>query len=179
MTAAVAGLRMRLAPLLIRRIESRTEAERGPVDRLTVAQRLALTAMRDGPVSVSELASGTGVAISSATRMAQRLERMGLVARAAASADGDGRRRYLELTAYGREVADAADAVLSARLRELLAPLSAQRRRDVVTGMEAVIEALQLAEAASRRASSSATDGGSGDSGLGALQRSASNARPR
>lgn len=177
--AAVMGLRARIAPMVIRRIESRAGEAGGLADRLTFSQRLVLSALGDGPLTVSELASATGVGLSSATRMAQRLGRMGLVERADPGGDDDGRRRYIGLTALGRATAAESRALLSARLRELLGPLSDRGRRDVLAGMEAVVEALQLAEDASRIATNSASDGPGGDSGVGSSQRMPSRITPR
>lgn len=111
------------------------------------------------------LAQRTGVAGSTATRMVQRLERMGLV-RCAEDAAADRRRRYTALTDAGRDVARQAHQVLVDRMRMLLAPLlPSDRRRDIVAGMEALIEALQLADRpAAGRTSTSASDGEDGDS---------------
>ena len=179
MTAMVVGLRSQLAPLIVRRMEQGA-ARTAPSDRLTIAQRLTLNALVAGPLAMSDLAQRTGVAVSTATRMVQRLERMGLVERAEAPAAGDRRRRYIGLTDEGRDVAHRADELLVERMRVLLAPLSPQRRRDLVAGMEAMIEAFQLADRSSTsRASSSASDGDGGDSGGASVARMPSSTRPR
>jgi len=179
LTAMVVGLRSQLAPLIVRRMEQGA-ARTGPSDRLTIAQRLTLNALTAGPLAMSDLAQQTGVALSTATRMAQRLERMGLVRRADAHAGDDRRRRYIALTDEGRDVARQADRLLMERMRVLLAPLSRQRRRDLVAGMEALIEAFQLADRSpASRASTSASDGDGGDSGGASVARMPSSTRPR
>lgn len=179
MTAMVVGLRSQLAPLIVRRMEQGA-ARTSPSDRLTIAQRLSLNALAGGPLAMSDLAHRTGVALSTATRMAQRLERMGLVHRAGAHAGDDRRRRYIELTDEGRDVAGQADELLVERMRVLLAPLSPQRRRDLVAGMEALIEAFQLADLSpASRASTSAIDGDGGDSGGASVSRMPSSTKPR
>lgn len=179
MTAMVVGLRSQLAPLIVRRMEQGA-ARTTPSDRLTIAQRLTLNALVAGPVAMSDLAQQTGVAVSTATRMVQRLERMGLVHRADTRAGDDRRRRYIGLTDDGRDVAQQADEVLVERMRVLLAPLSPQRRRDLVAGMEALIEAFHLADRSpASRASTSASDGDGGDSGGASVARIPSSTKPR
>lgn len=179
MTAMVVGLRSQLAPLIVRRMEQGA-ARTSPSDRLTIAQRLTLNALVEGPLAMSDLAHQTGVALSTATRMAQRLERMGLVRRTDAHAGDDRRRRYIGLTDEGRDVARQADELLVERMRVLLAPLSPRRRRDLVAGMEALIEAFQLADRSpASRASTSAIDGDGGDSGGDSVARMPSSTTPR
>jgi DNA-binding MarR family transcriptional regulator len=139
---AVAELRARVAPLILARQERRaagaTEGE-----RLTTPQHLTLLALADGPLSVSDVAARTGVAVSTATRMLQSLARAGWVRRAAATADRDRRRRPVELTPAGRRVMDQAGDALRARIRELLERLDDEERAAIVIGMRALARALR------------------------------------
>jgi DNA-binding MarR family transcriptional regulator len=138
---AVADLRARVAPLILARQERRaagaTEGE-----RLTTPQHLTLLALEDGPLSVSEVAERTGVAVSTATRMLQSLERSGWIRRAATGADEDRRRRPVELTRAGRRVMGQASDALRGRIRELLERLDDAERAAILSGMEALARAL-------------------------------------
>jgi DNA-binding MarR family transcriptional regulator len=187
---AVAELRARVAPLILARQEGRaagaTEAE-----RLTTPQHLTLLALADGPLSVSEVAGRTGVAVSTATRMLQSLARAGWVRRAATAADEDRRRRPVELTRAGRRVMDQADDALRGRIRELLERLDDQERAAIVGGMEALARALgedalpQAAGSTPRQAASSSarsrsvTAGAAGESGEAPAGRIPSRMTPR
>lgn len=141
---ALRGLRGALARRVLARAERRrslsTQAE-----RLTTAQHLALEALSDGPLSTSELAAGTGVAVSTATRMIQGLERAGLVAPVVVSA-GDRRRRYVQMTSLGRATLGAADDELRMRIRAVLAPLTERERALLIDGMRILGAALGRVE---------------------------------
>ncbi|WP_343232954.1 MarR family winged helix-turn-helix transcriptional regulator [Miltoncostaea marina] len=175
---SLAELRARVAPLLLRRHERR-RADATAAERLTVPQHLALLALAGGPLAISELAARTGVAVSTATRMAQGLGREGWVERVAG--DGDRRRRPVRLTAAGRAVMEEASAVTERRYRELLAALGPGDRADLVAGVAALLKAVQADEsrrsasasaAASSAASSSPGEGaatGSGDAPAGRM----------
>jgi DNA-binding MarR family transcriptional regulator len=108
---------------------------------LTTPQHLTLTALRDGPLAMTELARATGVAVSTATRMVQGLRRAGLVAPAEV-AGADARRRYVAITPAGREAAEREGAAQLARVREVLARLDPGRRAALLEGMRALTDAL-------------------------------------
>jgi DNA-binding MarR family transcriptional regulator len=110
-------------------------------ERLSPQQHLALSALASGPLAMGQLASETGVAVSTATRMAQGLERMGLVGRVQGE-DADRRRRYVALTPLGSEVLAEASALSARRIETLLAVLSPEERRAIVAGMSALTQAL-------------------------------------
>ena len=140
----VQELRAPLARLVLARHEARREGMRAGAS-LTTPQHLTLTALRDGPLAMSELAGATGVAVSTATRMVQGLRRAGLVAPAAVD-DGDARRRYVAITQAGREAADREGAAQLARVREVLGRLDPARRAAVLDGMRALTDALHELE---------------------------------
>lgn len=140
---AVEALRA-LRGVLARRVLARAEERRSlgsPAERLTIAQHLALAALGGGPLSTSELAAHTGVAISTATRMIQGLDRAGLVVPVGAAAD-DRRRRYVEMTPFGRATLAAADDELRGRIRALLTRLTERERAVLMEGVQILGTAL-------------------------------------
>ena len=135
---ALHGLRGSLARLILARAERRKSLGT-PGERLSTPQHLALSALVAGPLSTSELAARTGVAVSTATRMIQGLERLGYVGPADVD-DGDRRRRYVELTPLGRRTLAEGDDALRARLRTLIEPLTPSQR-DLLLEATAVLTA--------------------------------------
>ena len=142
---AVADLRTRVAPLILARQERRLSGAT-PGERLTTPQHLTLLALAGGPLSVSEVATATGVAVSTATRMLQSLARAGWVVRAEPCAGEDRRRRPVRLTPDGRAVMEEASELVRGRIRELLRHLDASDREAIVGGLEALARALQKDE---------------------------------
>jgi DNA-binding MarR family transcriptional regulator len=136
---------------VLARHEARREGVRTGA-ALTTPQHLTLTALRDGPLAMSELAGATGVAVSTATRMVQGLRRLGLVAPVEVDG-GDARRRYVAITAAGHEAAERESAAQLARVREVLGRLGPARRTAVLEGMRALTDALREIEG----------EGGAGD----------------
>lgn len=132
-----------LLRLVLGRLEQRRRADT-PEGRLSPAQQLTLLTLRDGPLGVSEVAQGTGVAVSTATRMLQGLRRMGLVEPDVAG--NDRRRRSTRLTAEGRRVLDASLALRDARFAALIAPLPERDRLAILDGVRALTAALAMAE---------------------------------
>lgn len=144
------GLRGSLARLILARAERRHRAATAG-ERLTTPQHLALTALSAGPLGTSELAARTGVAVSTATRMIQGLERLGYV-RPAKVDEGDRRRRFVELTPLGRRTLAEGDEAIRARLRRLLAPLTPEQRDLILEATRVVTDALETVEEGDRRA---------------------------
>jgi DNA-binding MarR family transcriptional regulator len=133
---ALHAFRGSLARIILARAERRhTAATAG--ERLSTPQHLALSALAGGPLGTSDLASRTGVAVSTATRMIQGLERLGYVHPADVDG-GDRRRRFVELTDLGRATLTEGDAALRARLRNLIEPLTPDQR-DLILEAVAVI----------------------------------------
>ena len=89
---------------------------------MSTPQHITLLALAAGPLAISDLGAATGVAVSTATRMVQALEREGWVGRVA-EPGGDRRRRPVALTAAGRAVmiSDIKFPTIraSARIREI------------------------------------------------------------
>lgn len=147
------------APDNLEEVARALQALRGPLTRLVLAreegrragaasgaslsspQHLALAALAPEPLAMSALAARTGVAVSTATRMAQGLARAGLVDAAPASA-GDRRRRYVAITAAGRTAMERESAAQIERLRTFLAPMTDAERQSLRAGLEVFTEAL-------------------------------------
>ena len=77
MVNAFADLRNMAAPLILARHERRRQGATAG-ERLSTPQHIAMLALADGPRTMSSLAAATGVALSTATRMVQTLEREGV-----------------------------------------------------------------------------------------------------
>jgi DNA-binding MarR family transcriptional regulator len=151
------ALRGSLARLILARAERRhTAATAG--ERLSVPQHLALSALVDGPLGTSELASRTGVAVSTATRMIQGLERLGYVGPADVD-DGDRRRRFTELTDLGRRTLDEADGALRGRLRALITPLSPEQRDVILEAVGIITRTIERQDADGTTPGAGTTDG--------------------
>lgn len=148
---AVAELRARAARLVLARQERRREGASAG-ERMSTPQHVALLALEGGPLAISDLGAATGVAVSTATRMVQALEREGWVERAPAEPGGDRRRRPVALTPAGRRVMDEATDVVKARVRRLLAHLDADERAAIIAGLQALTKAIQADDMASGRA---------------------------
>ena len=144
------ALRGSLARLILARAERRHTAVTAG-ERLSTPQHLALSALAAGPLGTSELASRTGVAVSTATRMIQGLERLGYVCPADVD-EGDRRRRFVRLTDLGRETLAEGDAALRARLRGLIEPLSPDQRELILEAVAVITRTMesQDADAAAR-----------------------------
>lgn len=178
---ALTGLRTLVAPLVLARQERRAGGATAG-ERMSTPQHLALLALAPGPLAISDLGAATGVAVSTATRMVQALEREGWVARAPGQPGADRRRRPVALTAEGRRVMDEASEVLRARVRRLLAHLDAGERLAVLEGLRALTRAIQADDAVAGfaiAASNSAGVGAGGDSGDAPAGRIPSSITPR
>jgi MarR family transcriptional regulator, organic hydroperoxide resistance regulator len=112
-----------------RRLRGRAAAERERDGDLSLSQYQLLEALldADGPLTVSELAIGAGVASPTATRMLTGLERDGLVARERPPV-GDQRRVMIRLTDDGRVRAEAKRTRVAQWRRDLFASLTPNER---------------------------------------------------
>src|SRR5439155_10364422 len=103
---------------------------RGPAGDLSHIQLAALTVLGEGDVRMGDLAARLGLPESSATRMVDRLESVGLAARRPARGD----RRCVEagLTAEGRRVVRRVQADRREFLDEILRTLDPDERGELV-----------------------------------------------
>ena len=106
---------------------------------LSITQLRLLAILRDREPGMLELARHLGLGKSSASGLIDRAERRGLVARAAAPADGRGVR--VSLTAAGQRLTEQLEGKLVAELRALLAPVPAGERAQLTRLAAAVVSA--------------------------------------
>lgn len=140
LVAALVGVRDRIVRRLMAKADDGDpDAPRG--DRLTGPQHVTLDALGLGPLTVGDVAAATGVAVSTATRMIQGLERQGLVADAHVP-DTDRRRRHVELTETGRSALAEQDAAIADRARRMIATLTPAERGDLLRGLVVMSRAL-------------------------------------
>jgi DNA-binding MarR family transcriptional regulator len=110
-----------------------------PLD-LTYAQSQVLFYVGDNPgCRMGDVAKAFAVTLPAVTQTVDRLEQKHFVARAADPAD---RRAFvLELTRRGAEVAAELQAVRMRGLERVVARLSAAQRQQVISGLEALVDA--------------------------------------
>jgi DNA-binding MarR family transcriptional regulator len=133
------------APLASRWVERVLASHERP---LTVAQYLALRAIQAGPLSAAELARRTGVSGPAVSQLVSGLERAGLVERQQTGTDR--RTRGLALTQSGAATLKSAEALVSARLAELLTDLP-KPEADALTRLLERVEAALLGQPPPRR----------------------------
>jgi DNA-binding MarR family transcriptional regulator len=108
----------------------RDDLRRGGPRELSPVQRHTLALLGEEPMRIRDLAERLGLAESSATRLADRLEALGLARR---RADAEDRRSVLlQLTPSGRAHARAVAKRRRAYLVELLRRLEPEERRELV-----------------------------------------------
>jgi DNA-binding MarR family transcriptional regulator len=137
---SIQALRAPLTRHLLARAERRRQASAGAI-LLSSPQHLALVELSDGPLTVSELARRTGVAVSTAVRMVQGLGRQGLVGPLELSAS-DRRLRRVAISESGRRAMDAETEAQVERVRALLRRLTPEQRSAVLGGVKALHIAL-------------------------------------
>jgi DNA-binding MarR family transcriptional regulator len=125
----------------IGRLVRRLRAEPGPsVGRMTVLARLD----RGGPASISDLAAAERMRPQSMAQTVGDLERAGLVSRR--PDPDDGRRAFVELTAAGRDVLQAARARRETWLTAVLERDLSARERAVLAEAVALLGRVADAE---------------------------------
>lgn len=104
------------------------------LDQVSLAQFRVLVLLCDGgPMRSGLLAEGLGVHPSTFTRMADRLVASGWVERLAAP---DNRREvHVALTDLGRELVEEVTSRRREAIDEILAPLTASQRRQILSGL--------------------------------------------
>ncbi|WP_070703884.1 MarR family transcriptional regulator [Kytococcus sp. HMSC28H12] len=114
-------------------------------EALSTSQSTALTALREGPRTMGELARIGGMRLPSATSMVRRLADAGYVTRTRDEADQ--RVQRVHLTEEGRAALAASDERRAAYLADAMATLSATERE----ALAAAAPALQALAAAAER----------------------------
>jgi DNA-binding MarR family transcriptional regulator len=110
--------------------------------QLFVLQQLAESAS-DGAPSISQLAEQTATDPSSVSVVVSRLVARGLAARR--SSRSDARRAEVQITPAGRALLQRAPSPVQARMIDALTNLPPARRRELIAGLEALVEALGMA----------------------------------
>src|SRR5499425_305026 len=109
---------------------------------LTYAQSQVLFRLAEHPGShMGDVAKAFGVTLPAVTHIVDRLEEKGLVARGDHPAD---RRVYvLDLTRAGKALVEELEAIRRRGMERVLARMSADDRRRVLTGLEALVDAAE------------------------------------
>jgi len=108
-----------------------------PLD-LTVSQSGVLAFLaREGPLSAAELARRLAIRPQSVAAGVHDLERRGLISRSPHPEHG--RVVLLRLERSGLTIARRADKAIARAEQELLAPLGARRRRELVAGLRQIL----------------------------------------
>lgn len=139
-------------PVLVRSVlhaQERRRSAPGVGAQISLAQYLALHVIGDRQCTVSQVAEGTGVAVSSATRMIQGLERLGLVERIAAV--DDRRTKVVALTAQGTRAYEHRQRMIVERFAEYVAPLDADTREAFARGVAVITAAIRAVDDARTR----------------------------
>jgi DNA-binding MarR family transcriptional regulator len=107
---------------------------------LTYAQSQVLFRLAEHPGShMGDVAKAFGVTLPAVTHIVDRLEEKGLVTRGDHPAD---RRVYvLDLTGAGKALVEELEAIRLRGMERVLARMSAEDRRRVLTGLEALVDA--------------------------------------
>jgi DNA-binding MarR family transcriptional regulator len=112
--------------------------------QLFVLQQLAESAGHEGAApSITQLAELTATDPSSVSVVVSRLVAGGLAARRPSRSDG--RRAEIQITPAGQALLQRAPSPAQARMIEGLAKLRPARRRELIAGLEAVVEAMGVA----------------------------------
>jgi DNA-binding MarR family transcriptional regulator len=108
------------------------------VSRITMAQLAVLRQLRNGPESVGRLGAEVGLAPASVTRLVDRLEKRGLVAR---SRDGEDRRRVdVRLTPDGERVLGESKVFRGSDMHLAVEAMTSEERRVLTDGLKRFVE---------------------------------------
>jgi DNA-binding MarR family transcriptional regulator len=105
---------------------------------LTLVQLNALSKLRDGPILTGKLAKRLGTSPASLTRILDRLESRGLVARS--REDGDRRRVWIELLPGGRELIDSVAVLDGGRIHRAVRSMDAGERAQLLASLAHLVE---------------------------------------
>jgi DNA-binding MarR family transcriptional regulator len=125
-----------LLPSLVRRLFVLAD---DLASELPLAQLRVCAILYGGPRPMSTLSRETGVSLSAMTQIADRLERAGLVRRVAEGSDR--RIKCLQLTPHGEKTMRLREAARVERISAALKHLSPQARKQVLAGLERLMDA--------------------------------------
>jgi len=113
------------------------------------AQQAELLCVAQGSASVGEIARVMSCDRSNVSRLLDRLDGRGLVARR--DAESDGRIRVVELSEDGRHLVERFTAMLGAEVNRLLAEVPKRERRDLGVRLNQIASVLDAANAPAER----------------------------
>ena len=108
------------------------------VSRITMTQLAVLRQLRAGPAAVGRLGAEVGLSPASVTRLVDRLEKRGLVAR---SRDAEDRRRVdVRLTSQGERVLGESKVFKGSDVHLAVEAMTSEDRRRMTRGLEKLVE---------------------------------------
>jgi len=114
------------------------QAQLWQVSRITMTQLSVLRRLRGGPQTVGRLGAEVGLSPASVTRLVDRLEKRGLVAR---SRDVEDRRRVdVRLTSHGERVLGESKVFKGSDLHLAIDAMTAEERRQMISSLERFVE---------------------------------------
>jgi len=114
------------------------QAQLWQVSRITMTQLSVLRRLRGGPQTVGRLGAEVGLSPASVTRLVDRLEKRGLVAR---SRDVEDRRRVdVRLTSHGERVLGESKVFKGSDLHLAIDAMTAEERRQMTSSLGRFVE---------------------------------------
>ena len=114
------------------------QAQLWQVSRITMTQLSVLRRLRGGPQTVGRLGTEVGLSPASVTRLVDRLEKRGLVAR---SRDAEDRRRVdVRLTSHGERVLGESKVFKGSDLHLAVEAMTADERRAMTSSLGRFVE---------------------------------------
>jgi DNA-binding MarR family transcriptional regulator len=114
------------------------QAKLWQVSGITMMQLSVMRQLRNGPETVGRLGAEVGLSAASVTRLVDRLERRGLVAR---SRDSEDRRRVdVRLTVQGERVLGESRVFRGSDLHLAVEAMSSEERRQMIEGLQRLVE---------------------------------------
>ncbi len=114
------------------------QAKLWQVSRITMTQLSVLRQLRGGPQTVGRLGAEVGLSPASVTRLVDRLEKRGLVAR---SRDAEDRRRVdVRLTSHGERVLGESKVFKGSDLLMAVEAMSGDERRGMTSSLMRLVE---------------------------------------
>lgn len=114
------------------------QAKLWQVSRITMTQLAVLRQLRNGPDTVGRLGAEVGLSPASVTRLVDRLERRGLVAR---SRDAEDRRRVdVRLTSYGERVLGESKVFKGSDVHLAVEAMTGDERRAMTSSLARFVE---------------------------------------
>ena len=114
------------------------QAKLWQISRITMTQLSVLWSLRNGPQAVGRLGAELGLSPTSVTRLVDRLERRGLVARS--RDDADRRRVDVRLTSQGERVLGESKVFRGSGMHLAVEAMTSDERRLMTAGLQRFVE---------------------------------------